>query len=111
MTDARIIDGDGHIVEPDATFRDFLPAKYASYAPRIIAYDDHFRIAVNDNMSYRMLANPTPLAIAANATTRSRLLGSPDTPAAPAQTANRTAAPVVAVGASDPGGRILDLDL
>ena len=92
MTDARIIDGDGHFVEPDATFRDFLPTKYSSHAPRVIQYDDHFRIAVNDNISYRMMAKV-------------------DTLAAPGQTAKRTDAPVVAVGASDPAGRIRDLDL
>ena len=33
MIDGRIIDGDGHFVEPDATFRDFLPAKHASRFP------------------------------------------------------------------------------
>ncbi|TML18774.1 MAG: hypothetical protein E6G39_02680 [Actinobacteria bacterium] len=92
MSEPRIIDGDGHVVEPDATFRDFLPAKFASYAPRIVEYDDHFRIAVNDNISYRMMAKV-------------------DTLSAPGQTAKRTQAPVAAVGASDPAGRIRDLDL
>ena len=92
MTEPRIIDGDGHVVEPDATFREFLPAKFASYAPRVIEYDDHFRIAVNDNISYRMMAKV-------------------DTLGAPGQTAKRTDAPVAAAGASDPAGRIEDLDL
>ncbi len=93
MTDARIIDADGHFVEPDATFRDFLPAKYASYAPRVIQYDDHFRIAVNDNISYRMMAKVDTLGRAG-----------------PDGQAHRCARSM-AVGASDPAGRIRDLDL
>jgi predicted TIM-barrel fold metal-dependent hydrolase len=92
MTEPRVIDGDGHIVEPDATFRDFLPAKFSSYAPRIVQYDDHFRIVVNDNISYRNKAKIETLG-------------------APGQTTKRTDEPVAALGASDPAGRIKDLDL
>ena len=87
-----VIDADGHIVEPDACFRDFLPQKYASYAPRIVQFDDHFRYVCGDRISFRIHARP-------------------ETVGAPGQTAHVTGAPVVARGADDPVGRLLDMDI
>lgn len=89
---ATTIDADGHVVEPDATFRDYLPSQYASYAPRVIQFGDHFRFLVNDRLGFRTYAKIETLG-------------------APGQTATRTDAPAVARGAADPHGRLTDLDL
>ena len=53
-----VIDADGHIVEPDSCFRDFLPAKYSSYVPRVVQFDDHFRYVCGDRISFRIFAFP-----------------------------------------------------
>ena len=87
-----IIDADGHVVEPDATFTAHLDPRYASYAPRVIDYGDHFRYACGDRLGFRIHAKP-------------------ETVGAPGQTAHRTDAPIVAQGADDPAGRLLDLDV
>jgi predicted TIM-barrel fold metal-dependent hydrolase len=88
----RIIDGDGHIVEPAATFSEHLPARFRSWAPRVVDYGDHFRYACGDRLGFRIFARP-------------------ETVGAPGQTAIVTDAPVVARGADDPAGRLLDLDV
>jgi uncharacterized protein len=87
-----VIDADGHIVEPDACFRDFLPKRFASWTPRVVQYDDHFRYVCGDRISFRIFARP-------------------ETVGAPGQTAHVTDAPVVARGADDPAGRLLDMDI
>jgi predicted TIM-barrel fold metal-dependent hydrolase len=87
-----VIDADGHIVEPDETFRDHLDPTYASYAPRVVSFGDHFRYVCGDRMGFRIHARP-------------------ETVGAPGQTAHRTDAPVVARGAADPRGRLADLDI
>jgi hypothetical protein len=92
MTSLPIIDADGHVVEPDATFTSHLDPRYASYAPRVIDYGDHFRYACGDRLGFRIYAKP-------------------ETVGAPGQTAHRTDAPIVARGADDPAGRLADLDV
>lgn len=95
MADAAplpVIDADGHVVEPDATFVDHLDARHRDWAPRVISYDDHFRYACGDRLGFRIFAKP-------------------ETVGAPGQTAHHTDSPVVARGASDPNGRLLDLDV
>lgn len=87
-----VIDADGHIVEPDACFRDFLPSKYSSYVPRVVQFDDHFRYVCGDRISFRIFARP-------------------ETVGAPGQTAHVTDSPIVARGADDPAGRLLDMDV
>lgn len=87
-----IIDADGHIVEPDVTFTEHLDPAYADWAPREIHFGDHFRYVCGDRMGFRIYADPTTVG-------------------APGQTAQHTDSPVVARGASDPAGRLLDLDV
>ena len=53
---AWIVDADGHVVEPDTTFRDYLDPKYRSYAPRVVDFGDHFRYLCNDRVSFRIHA-------------------------------------------------------
>jgi predicted TIM-barrel fold metal-dependent hydrolase len=89
---AWIVDADGHVVEPDATFRDYLDPKYQSYAPRVVDFGDHFRYLCNDRVSFRIHARPESVG-------------------APGQTPTRTDAPVVARGADDPTPRLDDLDV
>ena len=88
----RVIDADGHVVEPDAAFVDHLPARFRSWAPRVVHYGDHFRYACGDRLGFRIFARP-------------------ETVGAPGQTAVVTDEPVVARGADDPAGRLLDLDV
>jgi predicted TIM-barrel fold metal-dependent hydrolase len=87
-----IIDADGHVVEPDATFRDHLDPRFADWAPRIVSFGDHFRYLCGDRLGFRIFARP-------------------ETVGAPGQTAHRTDQPVVARGADDPAGRLMDLDV
>lgn len=87
-----VIDADGHVVEPDAAFEDHLDPRFRSWAPRVIDYGDHFRYACGDRLGFRIYARP-------------------ETVGAPGQTAIVTEAPVVARGADDPAGRLLDLDV
>jgi predicted TIM-barrel fold metal-dependent hydrolase len=91
-TPISVIDADGHVVETDATFADHLDRRFASWAPRVVQFDDHFRYVCGDRMSFRIFARP-------------------ETVGAPGQTAHRTDSPVVARGASDPAGRLADLDV
>jgi predicted TIM-barrel fold metal-dependent hydrolase len=92
VTDPWIVDADGHVVEPDATFRDHLDPRFADWAPRIVSFGDHFRYLCGDRLGFRIFARP-------------------ETVGAPGQTAQRTDRPVVAQGADDPAGRLLDLDV
>lgn len=87
-----VIDADGHVVEPDAAFRDHLAPRFADHVPRVVEYGDHFRYACGDRLGFRIHA-------------------SPQTVGAPGQMAKVTDTPVVARGASDPDGSIADLDL
>jgi predicted TIM-barrel fold metal-dependent hydrolase len=87
-----IVDADGHIVEPDATFRDHLDPRWHDMAPRVVPFGDHFRYLCGDRLGFRIHARP-------------------ETVGAPGQTAHRTDRPVVARGADDPAGRLADLDV
>ena len=87
-----VIDADGHVVEPPTCFSEFLPKRFASYAPRVVQFDDHFRYVCGDRISFRIFARP-------------------ETVGAPGQTANVTDSPIVARGADDPAGRVLDMDI
>jgi len=92
VTAPWIVDADGHVVEPDATFRDHLDPRFADWAPRVVSFGDHFRYLCGDRLGFRIFARP-------------------ETVGAPGQTAQRTDRPVVARGADDPAGRLLDLDV
>lgn len=88
----EIVDADGHVVEPNAAFTEHLDPRFRGWAPRVVRYDDHFRYACGDRLGFRIYARP-------------------ETVGAPGQTAIVTDAPVVARGADDPAGRLLDLDI
>jgi len=90
----RIIDADGHIVEPKEVFTEYLDPKYHDWAPRVVQYGDHFRYACGDRLGFPIHARP-------------------ETVGAPGQTtaAPMTEEPVVAQGADDPAGRLIDLDI
>jgi predicted TIM-barrel fold metal-dependent hydrolase len=87
-----IIDADGHIVEPDTAFTKHLDPRYRDWAPRAISFGDHFRYVCGDRMGFRIFAKP-------------------ETVGAPGQTAQHTDSPIVARGATDPAGRLLDMDV
>jgi len=55
---AWIFDADGHAVEPDAVWTELLPRAFRSYAPRVVAYDGHFRYACNGRLGFRIHAAP-----------------------------------------------------
>jgi uncharacterized protein len=87
-----VIDADGHIVEPSSAFDEHLDRRFRDWAPRVISYGDHFRYVCGDRLGFRIFARP-------------------ETVGAPGQTAIVTDSPVVARGADDPAGRLLDLDV
>jgi predicted TIM-barrel fold metal-dependent hydrolase len=87
-----VIDADGHVVEPSSAFEEHLDRRYRDWAPRVVPYGDHFRYACGDRLGFRIFARP-------------------ETVGAPGQTAIVTDSPVVARGADDPAGRLLDLDI
>ncbi len=96
-----IIDADGHIVEPEACFTDFLDPRYRSYVPRVVAYDDHFRYACGDELGFRIHADPTTVGAPGRTTLDTSVDG-----------AIAGAAPVVvANGGNDPTARLADLDI
>ena len=86
-----IIDADGHVVEPPDMWSRLLPGRYRSYAPRVLQYDDHFRIVCDDRIGFR-------------------ISGRAESMAAPGQTPHRTDQPVPAGGAVDPAARLVDMD-
>jgi len=87
-----IIDADGHVVEPPATWDEHLDRRYRDWAPRVVQFEGHFRYLCGDRLGFPIHARP-------------------ETVGAPGQTAIVTDAPVVARGADDPAGRVADLDI
>jgi predicted TIM-barrel fold metal-dependent hydrolase len=87
-----VFDADGHVVEPDVVWDEHLPAKYRSYAPRVLQYDDHFRYVCNDRLGFRIRG-------------RSESVG------APGQTPHKADVPVLARGGAEPGPRLEDMDV
>ena len=86
-----VFDADGHVVEPPEVW-EHLPARYRSYAPRVLQEDDHFRFICNDRLSFRIRGRAESLA-------------------APGQTPHRAERPRAAAGATDPSARLADMDL
>jgi predicted TIM-barrel fold metal-dependent hydrolase len=85
-----VFDADGHVVEPADMWSTYLPARYASYAPRVLQSDDHFRFVCNDRIGFRIQG-------------RNESLG------APGQTPHKEGVPVAALGGTDPGARLDDM--
>ncbi|MCW2546587.1 MAG: hypothetical protein JWN96_1047 [Mycobacterium sp.] len=89
---AWVFDADGHVVEPDVVWDEFLPAKYRSYAPRVLQEADHFRYICNDRLGFR-------------------IAGRGESVASPGQTPHLADTPVPATGADDPVARLADMDI
>jgi uncharacterized protein len=89
---AWVFDADGHVVEPNLVWEQFLPAKYRSYAPRVLQEADHFRYICNDRLSFR-------------------IAGRGESVASPGQTPHLADTPVPASGADDPVARLADMDV
>lgn len=87
---AWIFDADGHAVEPDAIWTELLPRAFRSYAPRVVAYEDHFRYACNGRLGFRIHAAPESVG-------------------APGETTRRGSAGAVARGGAEPGARLEDM--
>jgi len=88
---ARAFDADGHVVEPDLVWDDFLDARYRGFAPQVIEHEDHFRYVCGDRIGFRIFNRP-------------------DSVAAPGHTRDEGELRR-AQGASDPKGRLEDMDL
>ena len=91
--EAWVIDADGHVVEPDSIWTDYLPAKFLAYAPRVVEYGDHFRYVCNDRIGFRIYA-------------KSESVGTPG------QTTNPSSDPAPtgpALGGTDPDVRLGDM--
>ena len=89
-----IIDADGHVVEPDAVFRERLPARFRAEAPRVVVEGDgeRFHFASGTVRSFSLRAKPESLS-------------------APRQAGERSGAGSVRAGAHDPAGRLADMAL
>ncbi len=90
MSTPWVFDADGHVVEPARVWEHHLPARYRSYAPRVLQEDDHFRFICNDRLSFR-------------------IAGRADSLAAPGQTPHKSDDPSPASGAVDPAARLDDM--
>jgi uncharacterized protein len=90
--DAWVFDADGHVVEPPEVWEVHLPARYRSYAPRVLQEDDHFRFMCNDRLSFRIRGRAESLA-------------------APGQTPHRSDQPQAAAGAAVASARLADMDI
>jgi predicted TIM-barrel fold metal-dependent hydrolase len=88
---AGVFDADGHVVEPGLVFEELLEARFRSYAPQVVEYEDHFRYVCADRIGFRIFNRP-------------------DSVAAPGHTRDEGEL-VTARGADDPKGRIHDMDL
>lgn len=91
-TASWVFDADGHVVEPESVWDRHLPAKFRSYAPRVLQEADHFRYICNDRLSFR-------------------IAGRAESVASPGQTPHLADVPVPATGAADPKARLADMDV
>jgi len=87
-----IVDADGHVVEPDSTWSEFLDPRFHDFVPRTVRDGDSFRFRSADNESFPMYARPESLG-------------------APRKAGERSGGSTVATGATDPAGRLVDMDL
>jgi len=88
----RIIDADGHVVEPDAVFAERLPRRFRALAPRVVRAGDRFHFESGDVRSFTLQAKPESLS-------------------APRQHGGRSGDGEARAGAHDPAGRLGDMDL
>jgi predicted TIM-barrel fold metal-dependent hydrolase len=85
-----IIDADGHVVEPDSAWTDFLDPRYLEFVPRPIVEGNAFHFRSGDIESFRMQARPESLA-------------------SPREAGGRSGGGRAASGAVDPASRLEDM--
>jgi predicted TIM-barrel fold metal-dependent hydrolase len=87
-----IIDADGHVVEPESTWTDFLDSRYLAWVPRPFVDGDEFAFRSGTTESFRMRARPESLA-------------------SPREAGERSGGQRAAKGAEDPAGRLEDMSV
>ena len=87
-----IIDSDGHVVEPDSAWTDYLDSRFDAFVPRAVRDGKRFHFRSGDQESFSMSARPESLG-------------------APRKAGERSGGRNVAAGASDPEGRLTDMKL
>jgi len=87
-----IIDADGHVVEPDSAWADYLDPKFLEFVPRPVRDGDGFFFRSKDVEGFRMQARPESLA-------------------APRKSGERSGGMARREGAVDPASRLEDMDL
>ena len=87
-----IIDADGHVVEPEAAWSDFLPPRFRDQVPRPVVEGDSFHFRSGDARSFSMRARPESLA-------------------SPREAGERSGGERRASGATDPAARLEDMDV
>jgi predicted TIM-barrel fold metal-dependent hydrolase len=86
-----VFDADGHVVEPAEMWDRYLPARFRSYAPRVLQHEGYFYFVCGDRVGFR-------------------IAGRAESVAAPGQTPHRAEVPLPAAGATDPVARLRDMD-
>ncbi len=92
MPASAIVDADGHVVEPESAFAERLEARFRPLAPRLVREGERIWFESGGEASFSVRARPESLA-------------APRAPGAPSGGAS------VARGASDPAGRLLDMQV
>lgn len=87
---APIIDADGHIVEPEATWAEHLHARFLSFVPRPVQHGEEFWFRCGETESFRVRARPESLA-------------------APRRAGERSGGGEPVSGATDPAARLRDM--
>jgi predicted TIM-barrel fold metal-dependent hydrolase len=88
--EAWIVDGDGHIVEPDEVWTEHLPDRFRSYVPHAVYERGEFWFECNGRAGFRHKGSPASLS-------------------APGQTPHATTEPVALRGGADPAARLDDM--
>lgn len=91
-TPHSIIDSDGHIVEADSAWTDFLDPRFLDFVPRPIRDGEEFYFQSGAVEGFRMRARPETLS-------------------APRKAGERSGGQRARRGAADPGHRLADMDL
>ena len=92
QTTLPIIDADGHVVEPDSTWTDFLDPRFRELVPRPVVEGDSFHFRSGNDQSFSMRARPESLA-------------------SPREAGERSGGERAASGATDPAARLRDMDV
>lgn len=88
----EIVDADGHVVEPDSTWTDFLDPRFHEFVPRAVRDGNSFHFRSGDRESFAMHARPESLG-------------------SPRKAGERSGGRSMAAGATDPAGRLDDMKL